>query len=113
MRARGTGRTLARADLRVALSIACSCLVLPAVSIADFGDFGGPPGTAPGPNESVRLKTPNDPGFDRCEPDDEDNTSPECSNVFSEQFERFGFAPASTQTSALYQTPTDPHTMRL
>jgi hypothetical protein len=67
------------------------------------------PGT--NPSESVRVNTPNDPDFDHCEPDD-DPGPPSCSNVFDEQYERFGFAPNGSHTSALYHNPTDPHVQR-
>jgi hypothetical protein len=63
------------------------------------------------PNESVRINTPNDPDFDRCEPDNEE-APPSCSNVFEEQYERFGFAPNGSQASALYHDPSDPHVQR-
>jgi hypothetical protein len=68
------------------------------------------PGTDP--NESVRVNTPNDPDFDRCEPDDEDG-APTCSHAFGQQYERFGFAPNGSQATALYHNPLDPHVMRL
>jgi Subtilase family/FG-GAP-like repeat len=69
--------------------------------------------TFPGsnPSESVRVNTPNDPGFDNCEPDDEQGP-PTCSNVFGQQYERFGFAPNGSHLSALYHNPTDPHVQR-
>ena len=53
------------------------------------------------PAESPRLNTPDDPGFDRCEPDDE--TTPaeqECDSYFSEQFGLFGFRPDSARNLA-------------
>ena len=67
------------------------------------------PGSNPG--ESVRLNTPNDPDFDRCEHDDEDG-APTCSNAFGQQYERFGFAPDGSHTTALYHDPLDPHVLR-
>src|SRR5215207_10097996 len=63
------------------------------------------------PDESVRVNTPNDPDFDRCEPDDEQG--PTCTNTFDQQFERFGFAPNGSQLTALYHNPLDPHVQRL
>jgi hypothetical protein len=83
--------------------IAVLLLALAAPAFAAF------PGTNPG--ESVRVNTPDDPEFDRCEPDDEQGAS--CTNTFGQQFERFGFAPNGSQLSALYHNPTDPHTQRL
>jgi hypothetical protein len=71
--------------------------------------LGAFPGTNPA--ESVRVNTPNDPDFDRCEPDDEQGVS--CTNTFGQQIERFGFAPNGSQLSALYLNPTAPHTQRL
>ena len=79
--------------------------ILPAVAFAR--QF---PGTDP--NESVRANTPNDPKFDHCEPDDEDGP-PTCTNVFDEQYQRFGFAPNNSQNTALYHNPTDSHVQRL
>jgi hypothetical protein len=79
-------------------------LAAPALAVRTF------PGT--NPNESVRINTPNDPGFDSCEPDDEDG-APTCSNVFDEQYERYGFAPNGSQTTATYHNPLDPHVQRL
>ena len=69
-------------------------------------------GAFPGsnPSESVRINTPNDPGFDRCEPDDEQGAT--CTNTFGQQYERFGFAPNGSQGTALYHNPTDPHVQR-
>src|SRR5688572_13501121 len=67
----------------------------PGVALAAF------PGSDP--DESVRLNTPDDPDFDHCEPDDEQGA--DCSNVFAEEYERFGFAPAASQHTALYRNP--------
>jgi hypothetical protein len=78
-------------------------LLVAAPAVAQF------PGT--NPSESVRINTPNDPGFDHCEPDNEQGP-PDCANTFGEQYERFGFAPNGSQTSALYHNPTDPHVQR-
>jgi hypothetical protein len=62
-------------------------------------------------NESVRLHTPNDPGFDCAEPDDQDGGS--CTNVFDEQTQRFGFAPQATQNSATYLNDSSPATQEI
>jgi hypothetical protein len=70
-------------------------LTLPAAALAAF------PGSDP--NESVRVNTPNDPSFDRCEPDNEGGAT--CSNVFDQEIERFGFAPSSSQFTATYKNP--------
>jgi subtilase family protein len=74
---------------------------LPAAASASF------PGSDP--NESVRSNTPNDPDFDRCEPD---QSPQECNSAFGEQYERYGFAPQSSQNTATYHNPTDPHVQR-
>src|SRR5947207_3469504 len=85
---------------------AAAALIALAVPGAALGAF---PGTDP--NESVRANAPNDPDFDRCEPDNEGGQ--QCSNVFGEEYARFGFAPASTQNTATYHNPGAPHTQRL
>ena len=72
-------------------------LLLPGVALAAF------PGTNPA--ESVRLNTPDDPDYDPCEADNEGGAT--CSSVFAEDYERFGFAPSSTQLSATYKNPAD------
>ena len=76
------------------VSFVIALLVLPAVGFAF-------PGT--NTNESVRSNAPDDPEFDRCEPDNAGG--PTCSNVFDQEIERFGFAPAATQTTATYNPP--------
>src|SRR6185436_15836382 len=80
-------------------------LVLLFVAAPAFATF---PGTNPG--ESVRINTPNDPEFDRCEPDDEQGAT--CTNTFGQQYERFGFAPNGSQATALYHDPLDAHVQR-
>ena len=85
LKIRGRARRLA-----VAALIACLLAAAPAL--------GAFPGT--NPDESVRLNTPNDPDFDSCEPDNDPAAT--CSNVFDEELERFGFAPNSSQLTALY-----------
>jgi hypothetical protein len=78
------------------VSALCALLV-PGVAVAAF----------PGPESdpSVRANTPNDPDFDKCEPDDEDTVPAEndCKGTFDQQYERFGFAPKATETTALYK----------
>jgi hypothetical protein len=100
----------------VALAIACLAAALTSIA---FGANPAFPGSDP--DESVRLNTPDDPRFDRCEPDDEETPARECTNVFDEELERFGFAPDTTQLTATYRndgcllisTCGDPHTLRL
>jgi hypothetical protein len=59
------------------------------------------PGTNPA--ESVRINTPNDPGFDQCEPHEPGEGTQTCTDTFGQQFQRFGFAPQNSQTSATYK----------
>ncbi len=91
------------------MAVAACLLAIPAVALAAT-DHGFP---GKDPNESVRIHTPNDPTFDCAEPDDQDGGS--CSNVFSEEYPRFGFAPSATQDTATYHAPStsDPHIQRL
>jgi hypothetical protein len=83
--------------------LALAAFLVAAPALASF------PGT--NPSESVRINTPNDPDFDRCEPDNEQGP-PTCTNTFDQEFERFGFAPNGSQGTALYHDPTDPHVQR-
>jgi hypothetical protein len=62
-------------------------MAVPSLALAAF------PGTDP--DESPRLNTPNDPGFDDCEGDDEQGGST-CS-YFEENFVMFGFSPDTAQ----------------
>ena len=80
---------------RVALAALLVLGLLPGVALAAF------PGT--NPDESVRLNTPDDPEFDCAEPAAEGGGG--CSSVFDEDYERFGFAPSSTQATATYKNP--------
>ncbi|HKG36768.1 MAG TPA: S8 family serine peptidase [Solirubrobacterales bacterium] len=69
--------------------LAC-LLALPALALAAF------PGSDP--SESPRVNTPDDPGFDPCELDDEQRapaTPPPCDSYFEEEFRLFGFSPDS------------------
>ena len=91
------GRSL-RVPLVFVVVVVLACA--PALAHAAF------PGS--NPNESVRINTPNDPDFDRCEPDDEEGPRP-ARNAFDQQYERFGFAPNGSQLTALYHNPLDPH----
>ena len=80
---------------RVALAVLLVLGLLPGVAFAAF------PGS--NPDESVRLNTPDDPEFDCAEPAAEGGGG--CSSVFDEDYERFGFAPSSTQSTATYRNP--------
>jgi hypothetical protein len=92
MRVRGFGRSLARADLWLALLVACACLAIPAVALGANPDFPGDD-----PTESPRLNTPDDSDFDECEGDDADGTQ-ECQTYFEERYQQFGFSPDSAQS---------------
>src|SRR3989449_5873924 len=71
----------------------------------------------PGPPTDIdpRANTPNDPDFDKAEPDDPDcpsapgcNGCPSGCSVFDEQHRLFGFAPSQTRSSAIYRDPGNP-----
>src|SRR5881628_1297184 len=67
--------------------------------------------TFPGPSTDTdpRANTPNDPDFDKAEPDDPDMAcAPGACSVFDEQHRLFGFAPAQSRTSAIYRDPGNP-----
>ena len=68
------------------------------------GGARGVPGLGPG-RVACGINTPNDPDFDHCESDDEQGA--DCSNVFDEEYERFGFAPDASENTALYKNPLD------
>src|SRR3989442_6099300 len=69
--------------------------------IAQTRTFPGPP-----TDTNPRANTPNDPDFDKAEPDDEDTVcAPGACSVFDEQHRLFGFAPSQTRTAALYADP--------
>ena len=65
----------------------------------------------PGPatDTNPRANTPNDPDFDKAEPDDEDGDFvPGQFSVFDEANRLFGFAPNSTSATARYLDPRNP-----
>jgi hypothetical protein len=58
----------------------------------------------PDPDTGIREDTPNDPGFDCSEPDDEDAGQVEsCGTIWDAQSELWGFAPASTDEMAVHK----------
>lgn len=73
------------------IALVVASLLIPAAAFAAY------PGT--NSNESVRINPPNDPGFDPAEPDGAQQTS---TNIFDNQWARFGFAPNASQLTALY-----------
>jgi Subtilase family len=72
---------------RIAVAAAALVLMAPGFALAAF------PGSDTA--ESPRANAPNDPEFDRCEPDDPDTPVGDCSTYFEEQFGTFGFSPDS------------------
>ena len=60
----------------------------------------------PSDDPDPRVGTPNDPGFDCSEPDDEDDVDA-CPSIYDEQYNLFGFAPDSTRLTAIHG-PGDP-----
>src|SRR5215210_6382394 len=90
-------------------ALACAAALVAVAAAPTRAADHGFPGTDP--SESVRVHTPNDTRFDCSETDDQDGQS--CTNLFEEQFQRFGFASGTTQTTATYHNPTDPHVARL
>ena len=63
-------------------------------------------GRFPSDDPDPRVGTPNDPGFDCSEPDDEDDVDA-CPSIYDEQYNLFGFAPESTRLTAMHG-PGDP-----
>jgi hypothetical protein len=58
----------------------------------------------PDPATGIREDTPNDPGFDCSEPDDEDAGEVEsCGSIWDAQPTFWGFAPDSTRRSAVHR----------
>src|SRR5581483_938596 len=94
----------------------CASLLLLA-GVASAGaaarDFDHPASNDPrqqfAPASVQRQDTPNDPDYDRAEPDDPDSTLnggtvDPSTNVYDEQFGLFGFPSARTRGSATYLT---------
>src|SRR5712692_1297827 len=91
---------------RTPLGLVACILVVAATSavIAYTRSFPGPP-----TDTNPRANTPNDPDFDRAEPDDEDGDfMPNAASVFDEDHRLFGFAPNDTKNTALYLDPQNP-----
>src|SRR5205823_11891603 len=73
------------------------------LGVAYTRSFPGPP-----TDTNPRLNTPNDPDFDKAEPDDEDGDFVSGTSVYDEENRLFGFAPDSTKTTAIYRDPGRP-----
>src|SRR5437870_12168523 len=78
-----------------------------ALVAGDARIFPGPP-----TDTDPRANTPNDPDFDKAEPDDPDKAvacpSGGC-GAFDEQHRLFGLSPDGTEPTALYHDPSRPH----
>jgi subtilase family protein/VCBS repeat protein len=61
------------------------------------------------PTGDPRADAPDDPDFDRSESDDASGDFLSGNSVFEEQFELFGFAPETTESTAKYLDPNDPN----
>ncbi len=57
----------------------------------------------PNPESGIRVDTPDDPGFDCNEPDDEDGAEVACGGLFDEQIQILGFAPSGSASTAIYR----------
>jgi hypothetical protein len=93
--------------VRVALLTVLLCCS-GAVAVAAARDFDNPASGDSsqqfGADNPQRHDTPNDPDYDRAEPDDEDGgTAAASTNIYDEQFGFFGFASARTRLSATYK----------
>src|SRR2546421_5034993 len=57
------------------------------------------------PNKTgdIRQDAPDEPGFDRAEPDDASGDYRPGTSVFDENWQLFGFAPATTRSTAIYR----------
>jgi hypothetical protein len=91
---------------RLAAGLGILVLALSAAAVAAARDFEHPVSSDASQQFEVvnpqRADTPNDPEYDRAEPDDEDATPPS-TNIFDEQFGLFGFPSSRTRASAIYK----------
>src|SRR5438093_110424 len=86
------------------LVVLVALAVAAVLGVAQTRMFPGPP-----TDTNPRANTPNDPDFDKAEPDDPDMAcAPGACSVFDEQQRLFGFAPSQTRTSAVYGDPRNP-----
>ncbi len=101
----GVGRGQARARPRrrrlILAALVVAMLVLPAAALA--AGFDAPASTDPSqqfaPGNVQRQDTPNDPGYDIAEPDDETPGGGTASSIYEERYDLFGFP--SRYTSGL------------
>jgi hypothetical protein len=89
-----------------AAALACLLLLASSASAIAIRDFENPASNDPQqqftPGNVQRADTPNDPEYDRAEPDDQDGP-PSTTNLYDERFDLFGFPSALTQASAVYK----------
>jgi Ca2+-binding RTX toxin-like protein len=93
--------------------LACLAVLVPATALASFEAPASPDTSQQfGPLSVQRQDTPNDPNYDRAEPDDEDRpgsprvlgggpAAPPSTNLYDERFDLFGF-PSARTPAALY-----------
>ncbi len=93
----------------VAAAAAVAAMTLPAMAAGSGSsdhDFEHPSSHQTGQQFGIhnvqRQDTPNDPGYDTAEPDDPDG--PTSTNLYDEQFGRFGFPSQRTRLTARYLT---------
>jgi hypothetical protein len=88
----------------LAVLVLALVIALCATAVAAARDFESPASRDPSqqfaPVNPQREDTPNDPGYDEAEPDDEDGLA--STNLYDEQFGFFGFPSARTRASAIY-----------
>ena len=89
---------------RIALIVLAAALGLPAAAIARDFDHPGSNVTAQQftAGNVQRDDTPNDPGYDASESDDQDTISPRSTNLYDERFDLFGFPSEHTRNTTLY-----------
>ena len=85
-----------------ALVVVVALAAAAVLGVAQTRTFPGPP-----TDTNPRANTPNDPDFDKAEPDDEDGDFVPGTSVFEEDNRLFGFAPASTSMTARYLDPAE------
>src|SRR5436190_8539710 len=105
----GLGRTRTGArGRRLSLALLTAGLLVAGTGIATAAprDFDNPASNDTsqqfGLTNVQRQDTPNDPDYDRAEPDDQDAVGD--TNIYDEQFGLFGFASQRTRSSAVYAT---------
>jgi hypothetical protein len=101
----GPGRLHPATRAGIAAGVLACFLLLACVAAAAVRDFENPASNDPQQQFGVvnpqRSDTPNDPEYDRAEPDDEDGPA-SVTNLYDERFDLFGFPSALTRLSAVY-----------